>query len=103
MPLDSSFSPLSIGNLRELLKANLQIRSVFPCYDEPHRPFNLSDEQIAARCMLDKKDTDKSKLVKDGLDDVVVKVCSYGEEAQSTDKMQKVGNIFVSKYLNTLF
>lgn len=97
MPLDSSFSPSSIGSIRDLLKADLQIRSVFPCCDEPHRPFNVAEEQIAARCMLDKKDTDKSKLVKDGLDDVVVKVRVFDEESSSVEKMQKVRKISLSK------
>lgn len=93
MPTNTSIQPVDIEEIRNILQQVLHIRCVFPCTDES-QVFDLHRSQISTRCMLEKKDVDKAKALKDGLDDIMVRMRAFDDDADMKRVTLKVSAAF---------
>lgn len=89
MPHNTDIRPADILELRRILDENLKVRCVFPSTDDS-QVFDIHHEEISTRCMLEKKDIEKAKSQKDGLDDVVVRIRSLEASSEHREYILKV-------------
>lgn len=84
-----------VEDLHHLLEDHLHIHSIFPSMDSLNEGVNLSSQseksnplagkERAARIMLEKKDVEKAKAQKDGLDDVVLRLRALASSSQGRE------------------
>jgi hypothetical protein len=96
MPHNTDIDPNLINHIRNILQDDLFLRCVFPCIDDSP-VFDINNNEISSRCMLEKKDVDKAKAQKDGLDDVIIRIRSFKSQPQLREHILKV-NISFSFY-----
>jgi hypothetical protein len=95
MPFNIDIDPLSLAKVRSVLSAHLSLRCVFPCTDES-RCFDISQGEVSARCMVEKKDAEKAKAQKDGLDDIMIRMRSFVGSQTPKDHVMKVSSFVYS-------
>eukprot|EP00981_Chlorochromonas_danica_P005524 scaffold1127_cov186-Ochromonas_danica.AAC.4 len=91
-----------VEDLHRLLEDHLHIHSIFPSVDslqeggntsQSERSNPLTGNERVARIMLEKKDVEKAKAQKDGLDDVILRLralsSSLGRETGATEEGQQ--------------